>query len=164
MYTGKCNIAQEGLIVNSSHVQEGGTEYNLSSVLPVLLTSNVPPSHHSPPSFLSISYSNMSSSTPAIPKTQTVAMVRKLGGPVEFVSDYPVPVPGENEVLAKMLYTGVCQSGRYSRPVPLNLLSSLSLLPRSRDHVFRLARRGRYRSLRVCSFVRGNLCRESNRY
>ena len=46
-----------------------------------------------------------------IPNTQTVALVRTLGGPVEFVTDYPVPVPKENEVLAKILYTGVCQSG-----------------------------------------------------
>lgn len=46
-----------------------------------------------------------------IPKTQTVALVRSLGGEVEFQSDYPVPVPGRNEVLAKVLYTGVCQSG-----------------------------------------------------
>jgi alcohol dehydrogenase, propanol-preferring len=46
-----------------------------------------------------------------IPTIQTVALVRELGGPVEFVSDYPVPTPGTNEVLAKVLYTGVCQSG-----------------------------------------------------
>jgi D-arabinose 1-dehydrogenase-like Zn-dependent alcohol dehydrogenase len=46
-----------------------------------------------------------------IPTKQTVALVRKLGGPVEFVDDYPVPKPGQNEVLAKVLYTGVCQSG-----------------------------------------------------
>jgi D-arabinose 1-dehydrogenase-like Zn-dependent alcohol dehydrogenase len=48
-----------------------------------------------------------------IPKTQTVALVRDLGGPVEFKEDYPVPTPGKNEVLAKILYTGVCQSGQY---------------------------------------------------
>jgi propanol-preferring alcohol dehydrogenase len=48
-----------------------------------------------------------------IPKTQTAALVRELGGPVEFVTDYPVPTPGRNEVLAKVLYTGVCQSGEY---------------------------------------------------
>lgn len=47
-----------------------------------------------------------------IPKTQTVALVRNLGGTVEFKTDYPVPVPGRNEVLAKVLYTGVCQSGK----------------------------------------------------
>lgn len=46
-----------------------------------------------------------------IPSTQTVALVRKLGGSVEFVTDYPVPTLGDNEVLAKVLYTGVCQSG-----------------------------------------------------
>lgn len=46
-----------------------------------------------------------------IPQTQTVALVRNLGGEVEFKTDYPVPAPGRNEVLAKVLYTGVCQSG-----------------------------------------------------
>lgn len=50
-------------------------------------------------------------STTKIPKTQTVALVRHLGGPVEFVDDYPVKMPGRDEVLAKVLYTGVCQSG-----------------------------------------------------
>lgn len=48
----------------------------------------------------------------SIPSTQTAALVRKLGGPVEFDESYPVPKPGRNEVLAKVLYTGVCQSGR----------------------------------------------------
>lgn len=48
-----------------------------------------------------------------IPQTQTVALVRSLGGEVEFKTDYPVPSPGRNEVLAKVLYTGVCQSGEY---------------------------------------------------
>lgn len=47
-----------------------------------------------------------------IPKTQTAAIVRELGGKVEFQDDYPVPTPGQNEVLAKVLYTGVCQSGK----------------------------------------------------
>lgn len=46
-----------------------------------------------------------------IPTTQTVALVRDLGGEVEFKTDYPVPTPGRNEVLAQVLYTGVCQSG-----------------------------------------------------
>lgn len=46
-----------------------------------------------------------------IPQTQTVALVREQGGEVEFRDDYPVPTPGKNEVLAKVLYTGVCQSG-----------------------------------------------------
>ena len=50
-------------------------------------------------------------STHKIPKTQTVALVRRLGGPIEFVHDYPVKMPGRDEVLAKVLYTGVCQSG-----------------------------------------------------
>ena len=40
-----------------------------------------------------------------------MALVRQLGGAVEFVDNYPVPVPGQDEVLAKVLYTGVCQSG-----------------------------------------------------
>ncbi|KAJ5173116.1 Polyketide synthase enoylreductase [Penicillium capsulatum] len=43
----------------------------------------------------------------SIPKTQTVAVVNSLGGNVEFQTDYPVPVPGRNEVLAKVLYTGI---------------------------------------------------------
>ncbi|KAL4932651.1 chaperonin 10-like protein [Aspergillus undulatus] len=41
-----------------------------------------------------------------IPHAQTVALIRELGGPVEFPDDYPVPSPGTNEVLAKILYTG----------------------------------------------------------
>jgi hypothetical protein len=53
-------------------------------------------------------------SSESIPKTQTVALVRELGGAVEFQDDYPVPVPGHNEVLAKVLYSGVCQSGEYN--------------------------------------------------
>lgn len=48
-----------------------------------------------------------------LPTTQTVALVRTLGGEVEFKEDYPVPTPGPNEVLAKVLYTGVCQSGKH---------------------------------------------------
>jgi len=56
-------------------------------------------------------------STYKIPKTQTVALARRLGGPVEFVHDYPVKMPGRDEVLAKVLYTGVCQSGSwYPKP------------------------------------------------
>ena len=49
-----------------------------------------------------------------IPKTQLAATVPKQGGPVVFVEDYPVPTPGENEVLVKVLYSGVCQSGESS--------------------------------------------------
>lgn len=49
-----------------------------------------------------------------IPGSQTVALVRTLGGKVEFLEKYPVPIPGQNEVLAKVLFTGVCQSGKYS--------------------------------------------------
>ncbi|KAJ5302956.1 Polyketide synthase enoylreductase [Penicillium atrosanguineum] len=51
-----------------------------------------------------------------IPNTQTVALVRDLGGTVEFKTDYPVPTPGRNEVLAKVLYSGVCQSGTAAGP------------------------------------------------
>lgn len=47
----------------------------------------------------------------AIPETQTAALVEKLGGEVRFQDDYPVPKPGSHEVLVKVLYTGVCQSG-----------------------------------------------------
>lgn len=47
-----------------------------------------------------------------IPKVQTAALVREIGGPVEFPDNYPVPTPGTNEVLAKILYTGVCLSGK----------------------------------------------------
>lgn len=51
-------------------------------------------------------------SIPKIPKTQTAATVPKLGAGVKFVYDYPVPQPGQNEILAQVLYTGVCQSGK----------------------------------------------------
>ena len=47
-----------------------------------------------------------------VPKTQTAAIVRQQGGPVEFDDKYPVPQPGKDEVLVKILYTGVCQSGQ----------------------------------------------------
>ena len=49
-----------------------------------------------------------------IPKTQLAATVPKQGTPikVEFVDDYPVPEPKREEVLVKVLYTGVCQSGQ----------------------------------------------------
>ncbi|CZR69005.1 related to alcohol dehydrogenase [Phialocephala subalpina] len=46
----------------------------------------------------------------SIPKVQKAATVGELGGPVELVDDYPVPQPGHDEVLAKVLYSGVCQS------------------------------------------------------
>lgn len=49
---------------------------------------------------------------PVIPETQTAAIVDELGSGVKFVDDYPVPKPQQNEVLAKVLYTGVCQSGK----------------------------------------------------
>ncbi len=48
-----------------------------------------------------------------IPIVQTVAIVNELGGEVTFREDYPVPSAGNNEVLAKVLYTGVCQSGMF---------------------------------------------------
>lgn len=54
----------------------------------------------------------MTANGTSIPKVQKAAIVREIGGPVEFVDDYPVPQPGHNEVLAKILYSGVCQSGR----------------------------------------------------
>lgn len=47
-----------------------------------------------------------------IPKTQTAAVVTELGGKIQFIDDYPVPEIGDREVLAKILYTGVCQSGK----------------------------------------------------
>ena len=49
---------------------------------------------------------------PTVPNrtTQTAALVYKQGDPVHIVHDYPIPTPGDNEVLAKVLYTGVCQS------------------------------------------------------
>ncbi|KAI0150781.1 alcohol dehydrogenase [Xylariaceae sp. FL1272] len=50
-----------------------------------------------------------------IPSTQTAATVPKLGGGVKFVHDYPVPKPGHNEVLAKVLYSGVCQSDLHTQ-------------------------------------------------
>lgn len=50
--------------------------------------------------------------TPSIPKTQTAAIVRRQGGPVEFDYEYPVQEPGADEILVKVLYTGVCQSGK----------------------------------------------------
>lgn len=53
---------------------------------------------------------------PKISSTQTAALVYEQGGPVTFVHDYPVPRPRENEVLVKVLYTGVCQSGMYATP------------------------------------------------
>lgn len=59
----------------------------------------------------------MSPTAITIPEVQTAATVPKLGGGVQFVHDYPVPKPGNNEVLAKVLYTGVCQSGKFT-PAP----------------------------------------------
>jgi len=81
----------------------------------------------------------------AIPTTQTVARVYELGGGVQFEDDYPVPTPANNEVLAKVLYTGVCQSGEFEPlglpTVPPSLLTSPLPLDRS-------AHQGRNRSRR----------------
>jgi Zn-dependent alcohol dehydrogenase len=51
----------------------------------------------------------------AIPKTQLAATVPKQGTPINIVFDdkYPVAEPKKGEVLVKVLYTGVCQSGEY---------------------------------------------------
>lgn len=53
-------------------------------------------------------------STAAVPATQLAATVPKQGGPVVWDEHYPVPKPEKDEVLVKVLYTGVCQSGRLS--------------------------------------------------
>lgn len=50
--------------------------------------------------------------SPSIPETQTVALFEKQGGDIIFKTDYPVSRPGPNEVLVKVLYSGVCQSGK----------------------------------------------------
>ncbi|KAK2608862.1 hypothetical protein QQS21_002575 [Conoideocrella luteorostrata] len=50
-----------------------------------------------------------------IPETQTAATVSKLGGGVVFDHNYPVPKPRYNEVLAKVLYSGVCQSDLHTQ-------------------------------------------------
>jgi propanol-preferring alcohol dehydrogenase len=63
-----------------------------------------------------VTVSNMpSAEAPSIPQTQTAALVRELGGKIEFRTDYPVPKPGVNEVLVKVLYTGVCQSDLHTK-------------------------------------------------
>jgi propanol-preferring alcohol dehydrogenase len=51
----------------------------------------------------------------AIPKTQTVALIRTQGSPIQFVSVYPVPTPTISEVLLNILYTGVCQSDLHTK-------------------------------------------------
>ena len=65
--------------------------------------------------------------TPTLPdrKHQTVALIRKQGGRVEFVHDYPIPTPGHNEVVAQLLYTGVCQSGEFPSTFPHMLFPRL---------------------------------------
>ncbi|ETI23972.1 hypothetical protein G647_05779 [Cladophialophora carrionii CBS 160.54] len=50
-----------------------------------------------------------------IPTTQTAAIVQKQGGPVEFDDNYPVTLPGNEEILVKVLYTGVCQSDLHTK-------------------------------------------------
>lgn len=52
-----------------------------------------------------------SSESPTIPKTQRAWTVPKQGGDVVLDENYPVPQPGAGQVLVKVLYTGVCQSG-----------------------------------------------------
>lgn len=69
-----------------------------------------------------------------IPQTQTVALVRSLGGEVEFKTDYPVPTPGRNEVLAKVLYTGVCQSGKQRTCPYLTSVKMQALILTSTNH------------------------------
>jgi hypothetical protein len=54
----------------------------------------------------------MATATSPIPKTQVAATVPKQGGPVKWEENYPVPEPGQGQVLVKVLYTGVCQSGQ----------------------------------------------------
>ncbi|OAL39884.1 hypothetical protein AYO20_00796 [Fonsecaea nubica] len=51
----------------------------------------------------------------SIPKTQTAAIVREQGGPVEFDDNYPVTLPNNDEILVKILYTGVCQSDLHTK-------------------------------------------------
>lgn len=51
-----------------------------------------------------------SDTAPNIPKRQRAALIHKQGTSIQLVSDYPVPTPSTNEVLVKVLYTGVCQS------------------------------------------------------
>ncbi|KAK4941061.1 hypothetical protein LTR10_018982 [Elasticomyces elasticus] len=51
----------------------------------------------------------------SIPKTQTAALVPKQGGPVEFDDRYPVTMPKQDEILVKVLYTGVCQSDLHTK-------------------------------------------------
>lgn len=48
-------------------------------------------------------------------RTQTAALVNAQGDPVTFVDDHPIPTLGESQILAKILYTGVCQSGQSTR-------------------------------------------------
>ena len=49
----------------------------------------------------------------SIPEAQLAATVPKQGTPIKVVFEdaYPVPKPKKDEVLVKVLYTGVCQSG-----------------------------------------------------
>lgn len=48
--------------------------------------------------------------TSSIPPVQRAALIHEQGGPVRIVTDYPVLEPSDNEVLVRVLYTGVCQS------------------------------------------------------
>ena len=61
--------------------------------------------------------------TNSIPKSQLAATVPQQGTPIKvvFEDNYPVPVPGKDEVLVKVLYTGVCQSGKSREVAPLQV-------------------------------------------
>ena len=66
----------------------------------------------------------------SIPETQLAATVPKQGGPIKikWEEQYPVPKPAKDEVLVKVLYTGVCQSGRptsYGRNVNATYLEKI---------------------------------------
>jgi len=64
-----------------------------------------------------MSTTTTTATTTKVPTKQTAALVRAQGpnAPVEFVDDYPVPKVGHNEVLVKVLYTGVCQSDLHTK-------------------------------------------------
>ena len=50
-----------------------------------------------------------------VPQTQIAVLVLELGGKVEFKPDYPAPKPGINEVIVRVLYTGVCQRDLHAK-------------------------------------------------
>jgi propanol-preferring alcohol dehydrogenase len=58
-------------------------------------------------------YSN--GSNPAnVPKTQWAQVVEKTGGPAVY-KQVPVPVPGPDEVLVNIKYTGVCHTDLHAK-------------------------------------------------